>query len=66
MKLYVWENVLCDYTCGMIVALAPDLETALRLADSRVREEMGGKDPEVTELGDSDVEPRVWSVHGGG
>jgi hypothetical protein len=28
MKLYVWENVLCDYTCGMIICIAEDLESA--------------------------------------
>ncbi len=35
LRLYVWEGVLCDYTCGMIVALAPDLPTARRLVRSR-------------------------------
>jgi len=29
MKLFIWEGVLTDYTDGMAVALAPDLETAL-------------------------------------
>lgn len=28
LKLYVWQDVFCDYTCGLAVALAPDLETA--------------------------------------
>ena len=22
IKMYVWEHVLCDYTCGLIVAIA--------------------------------------------
>jgi len=28
LKLYVWERVLCDYTCGMVVVLAHDLAEA--------------------------------------
>jgi len=31
LKLYVWEDVLCDYTCGMMVALATDVDEARRL-----------------------------------
>ena len=28
MKLFVWRNVLCDYTCGIAVALATNVEEA--------------------------------------
>lgn len=28
VSLYVWENVLCDWTCGMVVALARSEEEA--------------------------------------
>jgi hypothetical protein len=28
MKLFVWEDVLCDYSCGMIICIAEDIETA--------------------------------------
>ena len=28
LKLYVWEGVLCDYTCGIMFALAHDAEEA--------------------------------------
>lgn len=28
MKLYVWETVLCDYTCGLVVVLANSEEEA--------------------------------------
>lgn len=31
LKLFVWEEVLCNYTAGMMVALAPDVETAREL-----------------------------------
>jgi hypothetical protein len=35
LKLYVWEDVLEDYTSGMAVALAPDVETALKLLSKK-------------------------------
>jgi len=35
LKLYVWENVLHDYTPGIMFALAPDVETARRLLRER-------------------------------
>lgn len=73
MRLYVWTEVLYDYTAGMIVALAPDLDTALHVAriapdlPARTAEEMGREEPRVTELpGCEDVDPRVWAVNGGG
>ena len=28
MKVFVWENVLTDYTSGMMVAIAPTIEEA--------------------------------------
>jgi hypothetical protein len=28
MKLYVWKDVLCDHSCGLIVCVAEDLESA--------------------------------------
>jgi len=31
LKLYVWEDVLCDYTSGMVCILAYDLEQAKEL-----------------------------------
>ena len=63
MKLYVWENVLRDYAAGMIVALAPDMETALALARESVcgaiaSAEMGKTAPETTETG---ITPRFWA-----
>lgn len=70
MKLFVWQDVLWDYTDGMIVALAPDLETALALArDSEfygAPGDMGKTEPEVIDLGRVDAEPKLWAVHGGG
>jgi len=71
MKLFVWQDVLCDYTAGMIVALAPDMETALALArDSQYSEtaagDMGKTKPEVTDLGWVNSKPKLWLVYGGG
>lgn len=66
MKLYVWTDVLRDYSPGMIVVLAPDLDAAMATIDEQyVRAEMGAKQPVVIEL-DGDVKPQSWWVHGGG
>lgn len=29
LNLYVWEDVLCDWTCGIVFAVAPSLQAAL-------------------------------------
>lgn len=34
MKLYVWENVLCDWTCGIAFALAPNKEEAIKAIEA--------------------------------
>ena len=41
MKLYIWRDVLCDYTCGMIVAMAENVAEAREvvLAQARRRRE---------------------------
>lgn len=31
LKLYVWEDVLCDHTCGVMFALAGSVDEARRL-----------------------------------
>jgi SpoU rRNA methylase family enzyme len=41
MKLFIWDKVLCDYTCGVVVAVAPDLEEALRLIEAEDRTAVG-------------------------
>jgi hypothetical protein len=64
MNLYVWHNVLSDYTDGIAFALAPDVETARRLVKASVN--YSGRDYEF------DREPDVHStavgfhVYGGG
>ena len=31
LKLFVWEDVLCDYGCGIILAVAEDIEEARKI-----------------------------------
>lgn len=69
MKLYVWEDALCDYSAGAIFVIAPDLRTARRLAregrsktsdiwtDTAVR-------PQVFDL--NKAQARAWLIWGGG
>ena len=69
LKMYVWEGVLCDYTCGMAVALAHSAEEAKELliaSDSGCYLnqwdglKLDGVEPiEVTT-------PTAFSVYGGG
>ena len=69
-KLFIWTGVLTDWTSGMIVALAPDVETAVKhleatdkYSDSVVAE-MRAQTPEVHEVTAGNVV--VDYVHGGG
>lgn len=64
LKLFVWEDVLCDYTCGIMFALAPDVETARKILlekeDSNLIKSELMADPDVIETEEGFV---VW---GGG
>ncbi len=63
MKLYIWEGegVLQDWTSGMIVALAEDLEGALAVirdeADHAMRSFPNDQPTRVIELGDCGAKP---------
>ena len=35
-KLYVWEGVLCDNTCGLAFCVARSKEDAIKLLDKQV------------------------------
>lgn len=67
-KLFVWEGVLTDYSSGMAVALAPDLETAYAVLASKVSEygmsEIRSTTPTV--INSLVGVPQEWHVHGGG
>lgn len=67
MKLFVWTEVLCNYTCGMVVALAPDLETALPLIEDAIGypAELPSSRLTVIDLASVMVEPQAWATHGG-
>jgi hypothetical protein len=62
MKLYVWHDSCCDYTCGVMFALADSVEDARRYL-------MDEGNPDLESLKD---EPRVYAgpmacvVWGGG
>jgi hypothetical protein len=65
LKLFVWEDVLCDYTSGIMFALAEDVEQARYL--------IGGDDPLDSVLerdlkGEPEVytEPVGFFLYGGG
>jgi hypothetical protein len=65
MNLYIWEGVLTGYTDGMIVAIAPNLETALTAAGADyLRADMGRVTPTVIEINDN-TKPECWHVYGG-
>ena len=51
LKLYVWEDVLCDYTSGIAFALAENKKMALALLARRLSdvsmEEIRAKKPKI-------------------
>lgn len=69
MKLYVWndESTLCDYTHGLIVAVAYSLESALKAVEKEhpcyMRSFDNANPTHVIEL---PSEPRAFVCHGGG
>lgn len=72
MKLFIWigDGVLQDWTSGQIVALAPNLEEALKQVD----EEMGyesdsfprNEPTQVIDLDDVKAQNEAWVTWGGG
>lgn len=74
MKLFVWNDggTLTGYTSGMVCALAPDLETALRVIDVTDNIASGNfpahKPSYVVDLGECSESPppAAWTVWGGG
>lgn len=49
LKLYVWNDVFCDYTCGVGFALASSVEEARRLIYEGMGYQQGDieRDPDV-------------------
>lgn len=67
LKLYVWTDVLADYTSGLAVAVAHDEEEALKYFKDKglwhhCIDELKKKKPKVVHL----TKPYCVWVHGGG
>ena len=62
LKLFVWEDVLYDYTAGMAVALAPNVEKARQMLLKKIGYAYGDllKKPKVR------TAACAFYVHGGG
>lgn len=72
MKLYVWEEVLCDYTCGVIFALANNVDEARELVVKKYASCPGDEWEESSLMSPMQEEPKVYDasegfrVRGGG
>jgi len=69
LKLYVWEGVLCDYTCGMVCVLAKNKAHAMKILEKKM--ESYSYEKFCTKVKDNDIKARVLSrgavwVWGGG
>jgi hypothetical protein len=69
MNLYIWDDVLRDYTPGLVVVLAPDAAAALRAVRRSVYgdlREFHAQEPQVVRLpGCRPMRPRIWVRSGG-
>ena len=63
LKLFVWENVLCDYTDGIMFALAPNVDTARKNLLKRYNYIPGGDLGQTPKIYTKPVAHAVW---GGG
>jgi len=66
LSLYVWENVLCDYTCGVMFALAHDAEEARQLIRATEIGSWGAADADLGKSPEVITEPMGFAVYGGG
>jgi len=70
VKLFIWtgDGVLTDYTNGMICAIAPDLESALKAIEVSCNYCSGAFPPSPTEVIDigPDTPSKAWTYWGGG
>ena len=67
MKLFIWTNVLTDYTSGMAVAIAETKEEAIKILDlgEYPSAELRAVEPQVIPF---HPRPKAegWYVYGGG
>jgi len=69
MKIFIWEDILCDYTCGMVVAYARTLGEAFALIEEEegyMPSGLNGTPPTRTIDCEKDKEPFCVIVAGGG
>ena len=64
MKLFIWQDVLRDYSAGLAVAYAETCEQALGMFDDYVAKQLGA--PTKVIDCDKSKEPFVTFVYGGG
>ena len=65
MRIFIWENVLTDYTEGMAVAMDENLESALYQFEDYVASELG-RPTTIIDLDEKDPTPFAVHVWGGG
>lgn len=69
LKLFVWkDNIFCDWTCGMAVAIAHDLESAMELVikDHDVNYETDKEELKKVKPDIYPIAPIGFAVSGGG
>ena len=69
MKLFIWEDVLTDWSPGLVVAIGNDLEDALaaiKEVDAVARGVLRATPSEVIELNSVTPPRKAWLVWGGG
>jgi len=63
LKMFVWENVLYDWSAGMVCVLAKDLEQAIQLIKKKDGGAAGSMDMSVVK---EITKPEAFVVWGGG
>jgi hypothetical protein len=63
MKMFVWEKVLCDYTCGLVCVFAENVEQAVELLKEKYPSETPFIDMSQLQV---ITEPEAFLVYGGG
>lgn len=67
MKLYVWEDVLCEWACGMAFAIAESKKQAIETLGKEgqyIADELNSIEPKVFKL--DRKTPISFYIHGGG
>ena len=64
LKLFVWKEVLCDYTCGIVFAYARDVDHARKLVLANAEDfERGMLQSEMSsdpEIYDGEIGIHIW------